>query len=340
MKIIWDWSLESEANRLLQASGSIASGFFHLQHFLPLPWTPVVKYYPAGVYLPNLPYSSLPHFWTQVAQLDPKILPLKAPAKLVAQTQSLLATLPLTPPDTQTLQNQVQQVLPKVVSWLQDFTHELFLPSSLTLYPTYFGTGGSFSRLEKSGGDMAIYLRVDQGIATIAECFLTGCLREMAMKNLKADWGQTEFLVDWLIHSSSLSSILPADPTWSGTLSATHRPVSSSLQAQSTRFLSLIGAPTPSTHHFTLQDTVIRFGDTPLSTMSAREHTILTKLVEKSPAPVTTDELADLLFPSIDKFSLAALTKCVERLRDKLERMGISRHYIATTSGVGYYLKN
>jgi DNA-binding response OmpR family regulator len=159
------------------------------------------------------------------------------------------------------------------------------------------------------------------------------------MKNLAADWSQTEFLVDYLLHSSALRDLLPLDPTWQATTLTTSRS-NTLLRAESQQFLTQIGAPTPTTQHFSLRNSNIYYGDNPLSTLTSRENIIMSKLIEKSPSPATVDELADLLFPNSDKFSLAALTKCVERLRDKLETLGIPRHVIATASGVGYYLNN
>lgn len=339
MKITWDWSLESESNRLLQASLNIANGFYALNHFYPLPWEPSVTYHPTGVYLPVLPYPTIPHFWTRAKNLDDLHLPLLAPPDLTSNLVKLLTPLDLSRPNTTAMELQIRQVLSQVITWLKQFTHSLYLPDTLTIYPTYFGTGGSFTRLKQSGGDMAIFLRIDQGFTTLVECFLTGCLRAPAMKQLSADWGQTEFLVDYLLHSSSLAKLLPKDANWQGTIAATNHS-DPHIVAASQAFLTQVNAPTSTSQHFRLDGASICYGETALSTLSSREHIILSQLIARSPAPVTTDELADLLYPDPAKFSLAALTKCVERLRDKLEALGISRHHLATANGVGYYLKN
>ena len=145
-------------------------------------------------------------------------------------------------------------------------------------------------------------------------------------------------MIDYLLHCSALRGLLPSDHVWQATTISTTRS-KPRLLANSQKFLADIQAPTASCRYFSLVNSIIFYGDRPLATLSAREFIIMSKLIEHAPAPVTIDELADLIFLDSAKFSLSALTKCIERLRRKLEDMGISRHHLATASGIGYYLK-
>jgi hypothetical protein len=228
--------------------------------------------------------------------------------------------------------------MPQISSFLHSLVPDAILPTVLTIHPTYFGAGGSFSLLDDSRL-MTIFLRVDQGIRGLAECFLTSILRPPSYRDLRADWGQTEFLVDWLISTTSLTELLPPDPSWSGTIAATQGPVSPTIKKLSADFLRQIGAPTPNHQTFTLNDHQILFNKQVIPGLSARETTLLTKLIEKSPSPVTYDEIGCILFNCDEKFSLAAISKAIECLRRKLSERGISPSYLATASGVGYYLK-
>jgi hypothetical protein len=143
MDINWNWSLETETNRILQASLNTANGFYSLNHFYPLPWSEDTKYQPAGVYLPVLPFSTIPHYWDRARRLDDLHLPLLAPDDLTHDLTNLLLPLNLQQPDSR-LYNQIQLTLPTVVSWLKKFTRSLYLPDTVTIYPTYFGTVGTF----------------------------------------------------------------------------------------------------------------------------------------------------------------------------------------------------
>ena len=55
---------------------------------------------------------------------------------------------------------------------------------------------------------------------------------------------------------------------------------------------------------------------------------------------VEIDKLSDIIFNEGEEFSLWAIAKVVQRLRDKLEQNGVSGSFIQTLRGQGYALKN
>ncbi|MFH1244459.1 MAG: helix-turn-helix domain-containing protein [bacterium] len=339
MKTIWDWSIQSEAERVIDTARPIANGFFHLHHFYPLPWTPKTDYLHQGVYLPTLSHLTLPDFWHRVLSYDDKNMSL--PPQLAdlhhAITQQL-STLQLTPPDYSALQAQWITLAPRFFRLLHSVAPYTPQLRQLTIHPTYFGTMGSFNWSDSNPTDIIVYLRVDQPATTLAECILTALTRPYLSQVRHSTWEESEFLVDYLLQETALAKLFPT-PHY-GTLAHLCRNLPAKIIQESTQFLRQIGAPNSVKQTFSLKSNIPHFGSCPLPHLTNRESLVMTKLIEKSPTPVTYDELADLLYPDPDKFSLAALTKCVERLRDKLESMGISRHYLATASGVGYYLKN
>ena len=339
MKIVWDWSLKSETERVVDASIGISNGFYRLNHFLPLPWSPSCRYLVSGVHLPVLPYATIPSYWSRVARLSNADYPLQIPGSVRTTMQEFIGSLALTAPATDRLAELCVAIMPAVSAWLKQFVPGVSLPTQLTIHPTYFGTTGSFNNLPASH-HMVIYLRIDQGIHTLVECFLTSILRQTAIQDLSADWAETEFLVDWLLTKSSLIESSPPSLSWRGTIASTRSRFPASLISESTRFLKSIGAPLNEKHAFSVDDNDLYFGKTLLTNLTAREHAILQKLVVCAPSPVTTDELADILFPNPDKFSLDALAKAIERLRTKFAALGISPSYLATASGTGYYLRN
>jgi hypothetical protein len=339
MKITWDWSLESETHRVVDSARQIGNGFFHLQHFLALPWSKDTKYLHSGVYLPSLNYRAIPGFWTKSSKLTTGCYPLDIPTELAQPIKSELSNLHLISPDTTKLKELTESTLPQVIQFIRNLSPNSNLPTHLTIHPTCFGTGGSFA-WNKEHNEIIIFLRSDRGIKTIVECLLTCILRKDAMDQLAATWSETEFLIDWLVESSSLSPLLPADPSWLGTLKHTRFTPSATTLKLSHDFLIQIGATLDSQHSFTIKENVVSFNGQKLENLTTRESAILTILISKSPVPISNDEIGNILFNSDEKFSLSAITKTIERLRTKLETMGISRHYLATASGVGYYLKN
>lgn len=339
MKIIWDWSLDSETHRIVDSARQIHNGFYHLQHFPPLPWTPGIKYLHSGVYLPAINYRDMPELWPKSAKLTTGYYPLYIPSQLAGKVRSELAELNLVSPDFANLQAIAQSTLPKVIQFVHDLSPNSSLPSQITIHPTHFGTGGSFAWTKNHDG-IIIFIRADKGIRTLVECLLTCILRYDAMNQLAATWSETEFLVDWLVESSSLSVIIPADPSWSGTLKHVRTTNSLTTQKESVNFLARIGTASLSTKSFTVHENCIYFDSRKLDNLTARETSIMSLLIAKSPLPVSYDDLAPLIFKNDEQFSLAAIAKTIERLRTELNTVGISPHYLATASGIGYYLKN
>lgn len=63
-------------------------------------------------------------------------------------------------------------------------------------------------------------------------------------------------------------------------------------------------------------------------------------LIKNSNNVVSFDQISDIIFVNEEKFSLFALAKFIQRLREKLEMNGISGSFIQTLRGKGYLLKN
>lgn len=339
MKTTWSWSTRNESDRLIHTAQSIGSGFFHLHHFYPLPWEPGVHYLSQGVYLPLLDYAALPDLWRRAKNFDNHAL-LAPPGLTDLQTalQAQLDALHLTPPDYRELEQAWAKIAPrfaKLVHTLVPYAPEI---SAVEIRPSYFGTIGSFSLAEKDGAHIIVEPRADATLSKLAECILTALTRPYLYKEHQATWEESEFLVDYLLRETALKELFPIPHQ--GTLEHLRSNVPASIVQESADFLTHIGAPTTAEQTFCLKHDTVYFGRCPLPDFSAREYLVMKELISHAPNPVSTDEIADLLYPDPEKFSLTALTKFVERLRDKLEAAGISRHYLATASGVGYYLKS
>lgn len=338
MKITWDWSLAHESDRLLEMSLKVSNGFYHLHHFLVLPFAPKHPRPDSShhVYLPDLPYSSIPRYWESVSKVG-DIYPLKQLANISNLLETHLESLSLAPLHNPTLISDTKLDLPKVVDWLHSTFPSLPLPDDILIHPSYFGTLGSFDWNQKTN-QVVLYLRSDQTLYTLVELVLSAILRPHAGETLYSDWEKTEYLVDYLLLESSLRDLLPSSGSWQPTTIPPHYP--QALVQESNQFLQKMGVINHTSTHFSLKDGGVYFGATPLTTLTAREHSILTQLISRAPNPLTIDEIADLIFTKEEKFSLAAIGKTIERLRKKLSDLGISSSYLATASGVGYYLKN
>lgn len=337
MKIVWEWSLAHEAERILETSMKINNGFYHLHHFLPLPFDLKNKRKDTShhVYLPDLLYTKIPRYWESAGQVGTSY-PLKQLKSISDPLVQYLASLQLPSLDNQSIRIDSESYLPKVISWLNQTFPNLPLPETILIHPSYFGTSGSFF-FNQELKTVILYLRHDQEVYSLVEILITALLRPHAGETLYTDWEKSEYLVDYLLLESSLKNLLPPPINWTPTTIPPHYP--QAMIKESTDFIKKIGLNNHIECQFSLQGDTICFNKTPLSDFTQREHALLKTLITRSPAPVSTDEIADLIFAKDEKFSLTAIGKTIERLRKKLTTLGISSSYIATASGIGYYLK-
>ena len=332
MKTVWEYSPETEAARILHAARQTAVGFYKTKGFAILPYGSALH----GknlVFLPGLPYLSIPRFWEKAARINVDSLPLKIPPRLLKAVISLLPSQSPHLPDKSLVQlwdryqnqiiDQIYCLIPGRKDWIKQ----------IIIQPTNYGTGASFNLLTKAPGTARIWLRSDQGISAIVESLLTILTRYEVLNHLSGLWSESEIIVDWLLAYSPLSEILEKiDPVYhrSLTIRSTRIKQKASLITQSERFLSEIGAPVVNL------DTLKKL---PVHTWPARQRQLFRLLADRSPDLVTFDEIHGRLFAGHpDSFSLYAISKTVQRLRDLLEKNGVSGSFIQTRRREGYLL--
>lgn len=336
MRTIWEYSPRTEGLRLLHNSHQIATGFFRANGFLVLP----LGHQATGdhvVYTPDLPYLSVPRFWAKSSRIDASTLPLQAPSDLVHSVTKLLASSPIPAPNyavTESLwtahQDQIISMIYQLIPGKKDAI------KNITIYPTVISTGCSFNAPSTFPAPIYLWLRADKGVASIVEALLSALTRRDVYTKLDGLWQESEIIVDWLLTFSPLADILKRvdpiglEPTL--TIKSTRSKQHASLTQESQSFLQKIGAPVVSPHSFT---------SLPQNGFSPREKEVLDLLVSRSPRVVSMDDIGDLLFKdNPDSYSLAAIAKTIQRLRDKLEANGISGSFIQTKRGEGYLLVN
>src|SRR3989338_2430023 len=331
MRTIWEYSSRTEALRLLHCARQIASGFYKANGFLVLPYPAPAQ--PNVVSFPRLPYLTIPRFWQRSSRLDIRTYPFTTPKDLLVTTQQLLASNPLPSPDFSLLQLQwskhQNQILRAIYSLIPKYRKQI---RRLHLLPTAFGSSCSFSS-DRKRSEMYIWIRTDSSLTQIVEAILTSLTRADIFDTLGGTWSESEIVTDWLISFSPLNPLLRRlDSHWENalTLRSTRAKQLAKLKLKSDQFLTQIGAPE-------VDLTTIKNIDT--TRFSPQEKQLFQLLLNKSPQLATFDEIADHLYSqNPDRFSLYAISKTVQRLRDQLESHGISGGFIQTHRGQGYLL--
>lgn len=328
MKTIWKYSIETECLRLLHGAHQIGVGFYKINGFIPLPYSKSIAS-DNFVSFPELNYLSIPRFWEQVKHIDVSTLPIKASAKLVEQTAKLLSLANLTKPEFSKLQKEwdkhQEKILAEIFKLIPDKASQV---SEIIIMPTAFGTGCSFNQHRKAGDPIIIWIRHDKGIAEIVEAIITSLTRADVFEKLGGLWQESEIIVDWLLTFSPLGKLLKeigVDVKGTLTIKNTRSVQNATLLAESEKFMRKIGAP------------IVSVSQVDTSNFSDAEKELFELLKSKSPNVVTFDELSKT---DPDNFSLYAVSKSIQRLRDKLEKSGVSGSYIQTKRGEGYLLIN
>lgn len=332
MLTTWEYSAKTEAERLIHVAHNIANGFFKTNNFIVLLYNPnstnanVVTF-------PDLPYNNIPRFWKTVKILDVNNLPMIIDPKLIDQVGGLITQYKLVEPKFEKtkllwekVETEILNEIYKVIPSKKD------LIKKIIIYPTVFGTNCSFN-WKNDFGEIIIYLREDQGIHAIVEAIITSLTREDIFNKLDGVWAESEIITDYLVTQTSIATVLQKyekAEAYLPTLKGIRGKEQVKLMQESVEFYKKLGISIDK-RDFKLND---------FNNLTETEKNLLSILIKNENQVVDVDKIGEGIFKNEDDFSLYAISKTVQRLRDKFEANGISGSYIQTLRGKGYLLKN
>jgi len=326
-------SPELEARRILFVAGSLARGWYQKHNFLILP--ELAPNAPSSqVILPNLPYTTIPRFWESVAKLK-LVTPQLSPAPLLAKTVSLCEPL-----YKSTLYIKHLSELDKSYNQVKDnFWNTLF-----TLFPNYssrvkditvissqYGSSSSFNLARDQGCSITIYLRSDAKIDKLLWSILAALFRPKMQDEQKYSWEEVEAVIDWLMSESSLAAKLPHPHPTLTNLRANQL---SKYRQASEIYLSSLGIS--GVLRLEKHGSSYLYGDTKISDLTTKQQILLDLLLTKRGLTVSYEEIAASLWPDNEDWSLYALTKEIQRLREKIKSSGINSPLIHAHRKLGY----
>lgn len=149
-------------------------------------------------------------------------------------------------------------------------------------------------------------------------------------------------MVDWVLTNTSVGrEISKIEPVAleDTTLFALRNVQNASRIKKTKEFLRSLGAPVLE-NVFMIANGGLLANGKGLTGLSTREEKLLTLLIENSNKVTTIDQIGEVYFESYDEFSLYAISKAVQRIRDKLSESGLSSGFVQTFRGQGYMLRN
>ena len=333
--ITFTHSPELEGRRLLFVAGSLARGWYQKHDFLVLPT--LEPHAPSSqIIFPDLPYSSIPNFWSSVSKLK-LITPQPAPTHLLAATQSLLSPK-YAPALYQSHLSKLEYIYSKIKN---SFWNNFF-----TLYPKYssrvkeiniistcYGPVSSFNLVGVDQSLITIYLRQDASVDKLLWSILASILRPKMQDELKYSWDEVEAVIDHLLSETSLSSGLPHPHP---TLKNLRSDQLAKYRLTSTQYLEKLGINT--VLKLKNDNGQYSYGDTTITNLTKKEEMLLDLLFAKQGLTVSYEEIASVLWPNNDDWSLYALAKEIQRLRDKIKNSGINTRLVHAHRKRGYSL--
>ncbi|MBI2464682.1 winged helix-turn-helix transcriptional regulator [Candidatus Shapirobacteria bacterium] len=337
----WVYSIETESERLMHCARQIACGFYRSNGFTVLPYTPS-QYLSQIVTFPNLSYNNIPRFWEQVRKINVDSFPLVIDPKLFNTITKLLGSIDIKKPQFDEVKELWTQCESEVISEIYKvLPQKNNIIKKITIHPTSFGTSCSFNQIEDTG-EVIMYLREGSGVHTITEAIITVLTRLDISNKLSGLWAESEMITDFLVTQTSIAKVIEkyeAAEFFQPTIRGTRGKETAKIIQESNQYYQKLGLPSFD-QPFSLVDDKPHLFNKPMLDLSQTELGLFRELIKNQNQVVDFDSLGSSISKDEDDFSLYAISKTVQRLRDKFEANGISGSYIQTLRGKGYLLKN
>lgn len=329
---MWEYSLENEAMKVVHDAHYVVTGFSKINNFVVLPYGDLDASSSVD-WFPDIPVAKIPRFWERAKHVDVYQIPIKTDEKLIREVLELLKEVNLNEPRVNELKKLWEKAEHDVVTSIENYVFgKTGNIKSITIYPTHFGNRTSFAAPKEFPAEFKIFVREDADLYTIGEAILTCATRRKMEEELSASWRESEVFVDWnLLHGPVGETLKRFQPNAPAVL--TLEQISDVQKARvikkSDEFYRKLGVPK-----------LEKIFNDKILNLSGQSQKIFELLKQHQNEVVSVDDLGAVLFDNEEDFSLYAISKAIERLRNKLEENGISGTYIQAFRGQGYMLRN
>ena len=328
-----------EALYLCFLAKSIASGHFQKGNFYVVPR--LIKSNPNAVYFPGFKYSK--SFWRAITNNPNNNLSDLYPKDCVREIEKLISKKTTIDSEivTKISENwqKIEKSLFKDLSQFLNFGKELSKLSEINILITPYGTRSSFYVTKYAKENTAtITSRTDFPAGNIAKSIIHILY---ILKNKKGgEIGESKFvermaIIDFLFKESVFAKYYKSySPSQKQEISGINK-----LVKENNSYLNKLGFPVREIlklqkGHIFLEDSQVN------KHFTRQEEAVLLDLIRSKGAILTNDKIADILWKdkADEKYSLAAIAKVIQNIRDKLRMLGINKNLIYTVRGNGYFL--
>jgi hypothetical protein len=337
MKIAWQFDVEQQVGQYCDVARKLQQGFYQQLRFYVLPFLPE-KFRNRVVYLPRV--DGFVEEFKQIIEgkkaVNKKNFSDKVRCNILKQAKK----------DYKKMKYYVDQLEKQWLKIEEDFwelvKEQILKPVQddgnfgipVIIQPKLFGTIGSYNpQIDK----IFIYPRYDMSINQLGRLVITALVHRFVFDStmtepdneqyLSGNWTSKQKLAQKIHESEEVRSLLTAPK---GMIRILYANYAGNLAVASGEYLEELGCPIRPM----LKDV------DQVKNLTKKERVVLGELMRNRQRVVSFDRLADLLWEdeSMEKFSLYAISKMVERLRIKIRKSGIKESLIHTQRGEGYVL--
>lgn len=343
MQISVEYSVQTEALKLLSTLNFVARGFYTTNNFYVLPEKDPLIPPRQTVLLPRYNYTSRFPSWDNFICQKNNLGEWLFPEEKITELNPIIASW-YKPQSTQYLQQ------------LQKTAHEILIPAHekarhifsyiahknlfIHIFPTEIGSYGSFEYCNfplhpETDIHLRFHIRIDQDPYVLLELFASA----LSFGMLKPDtpWKEAESISDF--HTKYFFSAIPEKHQ--GTLDSV-RAINTDFMKKSLQYLAEIKAPIGDILYHNNQTGQISFMNNTINReFSPYEEQILKLLLDNANHVVSFEKMADYLYDTQAeiKYSLWGIRKTMQRLRAKLEDIGFPKNNIVSVRGIGFMLR-
>jgi hypothetical protein len=329
----WEYSSDAEIKSLVFALRSIQNGFYKQHNFYVDYYDPQNARNKQNVIIPEIDYLKLPRFWQKIALTKGNIAEMQIDDELREFLEKELEKFQKKP-QMQSLRQIVETDIEKIITTILEV---LQLPSDslskITVRPARFGPFGSFNPVSEKK-EIVIFLREEAPLEKFASLLINALVRDRAYE-LKAEWNELRLLVDYFLTTPKINALTKTKNM--GILTILRSPLRGNEAERTKQIYEEIGLAYNKVE-FKIMGNTIYSGDQALTDLTENEAKILTALINEKDKILTYDAIGEIIFDTENDFSLEAITKNMQRLRDKLEQNNLSATFIQTIPKKGYYL--
>lgn len=200
---------------------------------------------------------------------------------------------------------------------------------TVNVYLTHFGTVSSYNH---KGTNLNIYLRKDSDISQIAFCILSYFIHKYKGS---LTWREEQRAVDFLLLNTKIKKLFPKFVSILD--SSQYTELDPAILLKSEQIYKDLGISTPSSIGI-VEDKIFVLGNQ-ITSFTKQEKLALQELVTNKNKITSLDQISLALWGNdYSDFSLQAISKTIERLRQKLFSAGLNRQVIITKRKQGYIL--